>query len=405
MPEISQPQDKFAGAFDALPDPAAIICGMSPAVLNPAAKSLLGGGGAAWLMRLPGLSAAISRREELAIGAALPSGALCVVQIHPIAGGGVLILIKPGELTEREPSESASHPENYPWKSAAMATVLERIHRLSLVGSSVLLAGEKGVCKERFARTIHRRSLRSNRPFLVVDCRRSGDPGFEDALFGSSEIRGTLERAQDGVVFVDEICDLPRSAQDKLLQIMAGKKLTSPDLGDVTFKARIIAASTLDLRHLTANDEFSEELYLRFAPVAVEITPLRQRTEDIIPLANFFVSGGNPSPDNQPVTISDDAAAALMTHSWPMNERELESVIRGALETAQNGQIEPHDLSIIKTAGSSLSNQINSFQRDRIKAMLDIHGHTLAGKRAAAKALGIGVSTLYRLLASEKNRR
>jgi transcriptional regulator with PAS, ATPase and Fis domain len=203
--------------------------------------------------------------------------------------------------------------------------------------STVLIQGESGTGKELVARAIHRESARRDHPFISVNCSIFPGNQLEAELFGYEKgtfpdamerVKGYLEHAQGGTIFLDEIADLNLNLQAKLLRViqenifsrMGGVKNISADI-------RLIAATRKNLENAVRNMEFREDLYFRFNIVRVELPPLRQREDDFITLMHFFIEEGNRQYKKKIKVISKDVIEIFRNYNWPGNVRELKNII------------------------------------------------------------------------------
>ncbi|NPV91814.1 MAG: sigma 54-interacting transcriptional regulator [Firmicutes bacterium] len=222
--------------------------------------------------------------------------------------------------------------------------------RIARSSSTVLLTGESGVGKDMFARAIHATSPRGKGPFIKVNCAAIPETLFESELFGYAPGSftgaskkgkpGFFEQANGGTIFLDEIGDTPLSIQVKILQVLQEKQFmrvggTSLQTVDV----RIIAATNRDLRDAISKGAFREDLFYRLNVIEFHLSPLRERSKDIIPLAMTFVVKYNQILGSNVTGISKEAQACLISHSWPGNIRELENAIERAANYVWEGEI------------------------------------------------------------------
>jgi len=236
--------------------------------------------------------------------------------------------------------------------------------RISRSSSTVLLTGESGVGKSMFARGIHETSPRAGQPFVVVNCVSIPETLFESELFGyapgaftgalKSGKPGYFERADKGTIFMDEIGDIPMAVQAKLLQVLQDKEFervggTKKQSVDV----RIIAATNKDLREGIANRTFREDLFYRLNVIEFNLPPLRERKEDILPLAEAFIEKYNEILGAHVTGINREAEKVLLSYDWRGNVRELENAVQRAAALCKGSVIEPCDLFLSSPDGAA----------------------------------------------------
>ena len=220
---------------------------------------------------------------------------------------------------------------------------------------TVLLLGETGVGKEVFARALHERGTRSKASFVAINCSAIPHDLVESELFGVEKgaytgalasRAGRFERANGGTLFLDEIGDLPLAAQAKLLRVLQEGEVER--LGDQTVRkvnVRLVAATNVDLRLLVKEGKFRSDLYYRLNAYQINIPPLRERKEDISPLARRFLEKYCALHDKRLKGFTDKAKRALLTHTWPGNIRELQNMIERGVILAPNGtRVEVHHM-------------------------------------------------------------
>ncbi|MFL9691384.1 lateral flagellar response regulator transcription factor LafK [Aeromonas veronii] len=229
--------------------------------------------------------------------------------------------------------------------------VLQLARRAAKTSATILIGGESGTGKERLARYIHDMSVRSEKPFVAINCAAIPETMLESILFGHnkgaftgaiSAQPGKFELAQGGTLLLDEISELPLNLQAKLLRVLQEKEVER--LGSnqtIALDVRIIAASNKDLRTLVANGLFREDLFYRLDVLPMSWPALRDRPDDIIPLANYFLERYAPQ---QGYRLSKQACQLLLSYEWPGNVRELDNVMQRALIMARGLHIQPVDL-------------------------------------------------------------
>jgi len=299
-------------------------------------------------------------------------------------------------------------------KSVSMGRVLELANRAAVTDSTVLITGESGTGKERVARFIHLHSRRSKRPFIGVNCAALPEALLESELFGHKkgaftgavvEKQGLFEAASGGTLFLDEIGEMPLSMQVKLLRALQEHSVRPVGaVKDVAVDARVVAATNQELEQLVETGGFRKDLFYRLRVIPLELPPLRERRDDILPLARLFIAKTCRQNSCGPCALSSDVLDALHAYAWPGNVRELENAIERAVVLAEGQpKIELGDLPPevrARAAGSSGSGDaelltLAQVERRHILVTLE----RLGGNRAAtAHALGISENTLWRRL-------
>jgi len=300
-------------------------------------------------------------------------------------------------------------------KSPCFLEKLEIIDKVAKTDSSVLLLGESGVGKELFAEQIHLRSTRKNAPFIRVNCAALPEGLLESELFGHvkgaftnaiSNRQGRFEMANGGTIFLDEIGDLPLSLQAKILRVIQEKKYEKVGSdATVTVNVRIVAATNKDLEQQVQKGEFRHDLFYRLNVFPIYIPPLRQRPEDIIELAHFFLKNFMKETKKQKEAMaegfSQSAIEAMLSYSWPGNVRELQNCIERACVIGKNKLIGIEDL-FLKTGTQDkddgmrdLKAALNAFKVNFIRKVLEENNWN---QTETAKALAIQRTYLSRLI-------
>jgi two-component system response regulator HydG len=299
--------------------------------------------------------------------------------------------------------------EGLVYRSPAMARVLELARKVAPSTTTVLIHGETGSGKEVLARYLHEHSGREQQPFLAINCAALPPNLLESELFGhvkgaftgaDRNNTGLFVEAGEGTLFLDEVGELPIELQAKLLRALQEREVR-PVGGskDQPIKARIIAASNRELKDMVSRGEFREDLYFRLAVIPMHIPPLKERRQDILPLARFFLARYGPGSAG----FSPEAVRQMQNHSWPGNVRELENAIEYAVVLAGNERITPQHLpqSITAVSGdpmSALAADLPS-QEELLQRYTDLVLEQTNGNKAkAARILGIGTNTLWRRL-------
>ena len=262
---------------------------------------------------------------------------------------GVVATIK--DITEEaEPSKRQVIAE-----SQAMREVLNFVRRVAVSeATSILIEGENGTGKDLIATTLHYQSLRQSEPFLAINCAAIPETLLESELFGyekgaftdaRAQKRGLFELADKGTLFLDEIGEIPLSLQAKLLRVL--EEQTFRRLGglrDIKVDLRIIAATNKNLREAVKEGAFRQDLYYRLNVIQLVVPPLRERHQDILPMANFFIAHYNVKFKRQLEGLTAEAEAMLLAHDWPGNVRELRNAIERAMILEETSMITPGSL-------------------------------------------------------------
>jgi NtrC-family two-component system response regulator AlgB len=292
--------------------------------------------------------------------------------------------------------------------SKKMLMALDTVLRAAASEVSVLLKGENGTGKGVLARAIHARSARSSGPFVVINCPTLSQELLASELFGHAKgaftgaVRdnpGRVEAADGGTLFLDEIAEIPPSLQAKLLRFLQDKEFER--LGEGRTRradVRLVAATNRDLEAEVNAGRFREDLLYRLNVVEVQVPPLRERPEDILPLARRFVAFFAAAAKRPTPELSKAAEAVLVTHSWPGNVRELRNVIEHAVMLWPSTVIDPHAFPERLAAralpeprvGSDIS--LDDLEKEHILRVLS----RKATLEEAALSLGIDTSTLWR---------
>lgn len=290
-----------------------------------------------------------------------------------------------------------------------MQEVYETIREVADVGSSVLIRGESGTGKELVARAIHSEGPRASRSFVPVNCGALPENLLETELFGHvrgaftgaiRDKKGRFELADGGTIFLDEVGDLTPAMQVKLLRVLQEQSFERVG-GERTIKVdvRIVSATNKDLRQAIAAGKFREDLFYRLCVVPIELPPLRERVNDIPLLAEHILEKVAMLSGRARSSITPEALAAIMEHSWPGNIRELQNVLEYALIKSKGGPIETNHLPAELRSHLLRSTVLQGRQRKATPVDLARALQAAGGNRArAAKLLGISRATLYRLL-------
>jgi two-component system response regulator HydG len=301
-------------------------------------------------------------------------------------------------------------PEWLPYRSKSMARVVEMAQQVAKTSANILITGVTGVGKEVVANYIHSLSLMSESNFIAINCTALPLALLESELFGhckgaftgaDRDKKGLMIEAGSGTIFLDEIGDVPLSIQVKLLRALQERKVRPVGCNtEVAIKARVIASTNRDLEQMMKEGKFRADLYYRLNVFPINIPSLRDRRDDILPIARFFLSKYAPGSKG----FSPRVAYVLENHDWPGNVRELGNAIERAGILAGNKKIRIEHLPPALTAGEEVSalQQVKegwpSLGELEKKYILSVLDHCEGKKMKAAKILGIGSNTLWRKL-------
>ena len=300
-------------------------------------------------------------------------------------------------------------------RSAPMEQIYRLVTRVAHVNTTVLITGESGTGKELAARALHLNSPRARRPFVAINCAAITETLVESDLFGHergafsgavTQKKGRLEVADGGTVFLDEVGELPPSIQGKLLRVLQEHEFERVG-GTRTIRVdiRVIAATNRDLQAEVRADRFREDLYHRLNVIAFKMPPLRERRDDIVPLATHFLDRYARKCGRRLTGFSEAALEALRAYDWPGNVRELENAIERAVVFALTDEIVVEDLpDSMVDASTAARPVVNAMSfRDQVveakKTAIIWAFHRSGGSYAkTARALGLHPNYLFRLI-------
>lgn len=288
-------------------------------------------------------------------------------------------------------------------QSAAIQQSIALAKKVASTDTTVLLTGETGTGKEVFARAIHYSGPRSHEAFVAVNCSALGQDILESELFGHragaftgalKDQLGLFQEADRGSIFLDEIGEMNAGLQVKLLRVLeSGSFIRVGDTKETKVDVRIIAATNRDLTEEIKHGRFREDLYYRLSVFQISLPPLRDRTEDIRALAEFFVRHFAAKVNRRLPAIDEPFLQALEQHEWRGNIRELKNIIERAVIMSDGENVTtaslPYAFNAEALAGSW---DLQSIEKTHIQKTL---AHTGGNKTQAAKLLGIGLTTLY----------
>ena len=302
-------------------------------------------------------------------------------------------------------------------KSDVMKRVCSMTFRYARTDMPVLITGETGTGKELIARAVHAASNRADQPFVIVDCAALPETLMGNELFGHErgaytgadrKQPGLFAAANKGTIFLDEIGELPLSAQAVLLRVLQdGSYRPYGSVRQMNTDIRVIAATNRDLKEAVVQKSFRLDLYHRMGSAVLQMPPLRSRTADIPLLIRHFMRK-LASPGSQPLEISPTVTSRLLHHRWEGNVRELENRLRSAIALVSNGQITVEDLFPEEVEGTDRSNEIPSLRTVRTGMSKDTEGQYLenilretnGNVSKAAEIVGVHRTHLYKLLRS-----
>ncbi len=308
--------------------------------------------------------------------------------------------------------------------SNATKTLKEDIKKIATTNSTVLITGESGTGKELVARSLHSQGDRRDKPFVVINCSAIPDTLLESELFGyvkgaftganQNGRIGKFELANSGVIFLDEIGDMPLYLQAKILRVIQEKKIERIGSNkSIDLDIKIIAATNVNLEKKITEQKFRRDLYYRLNVIPIKLLPLRERKEDIIPIVNNLIKKYNVLSSKYVHSFDENVKTALLNYDWPGNVRELENVIELMINMCENNDVLTADLlpdNILNQVPSSKSffknldlkidntelEDFEKIEKEYIEKALIKYGEDTEGKKLIAKKMNIGLTTLYR---------
>lgn len=290
--------------------------------------------------------------------------------------------------------------------SPAMKSIFKVLRKVSPTDLSVLVLGETGTGKELIARESHRLSARKDGPFIAINCGAIPENLLESELFGHkkgsftgavNDKIGKVEAASGGTLFLDEIGEMPMNLQVKLLRVLQERVIER--VGEIEprpIEIRVISATNQDLTGLISTGQFREDLLYRLNEITLELPALRERGDDIIMLAQFFLNKYREQYGGRARGFTNQAMASLKQHYWPGNVRELESRVKKALIMGDRPMLNPDDMGLEvseQRAIDNLADATESFKLDYIRHALDLNHWN---KAQTARQLGVDARTIFR---------
>ena len=335
--------------------------------------------------------------------------------------------------------------------SIVIRNTVELARRIAGFDSPVLLQGESGTGKELFSQAIHNASSRRDAPFVAINCAAISKTLLESELFGYEEgaftgakkggKAGLFEAAEGGTIFLDEVSEMDFDLQAKLLRVLQEKKFRRiGGIKELSANVRVICACNVDIKQYIADKKFRSDLYYRISVAPINVPPLRERRIDIPLLARRFLDSAEIQ-NKRTYRMTEDAKNLMMSYTWPGNIRELKNAVEysammardGIIDTRclplsitlRNGDIEGYyeeDVSQERLGGGeiegrmtanqtgdtgasgteTLAELVSAFEKREIKRAIKLYGNTTEGKKRAAKALDISLSSLYAKLGKER---
>jgi len=310
------------------------------------------------------------------------------------------------EAEVKELKSGANLKGEFVAEAPAMTQLLERARKAAASEAAVLILGESGVGKERVARLLHQQSSRADKRFFARNCAAIPETLFESEMFGhkkgaftgaDSDRKGAFAEADGGTLFLDEIGELSYSLQSKLLRAIQ-ERLIRPVGSDkeIAVDVRIVCATNIDLREACRQKTFREDLFYRISTVTLQVPPLRERRDDIAPLARFFVnmlSGGTR-------TLTPGAEQLLLSYAWPGNVRELRAILEQACIFAAGNEITADELNLPTGPTGRIDLTPMSLAEVERRHILHVLQSVNGNKTEAAKQLCLARSTLVLKLQS-----
>ena len=296
-------------------------------------------------------------------------------------------------------------------KSPAFDSIVEMIDAVAKRKCPIIITGETGVGKEMVARQIHCASDRAEKIFVPVDCTTLTGQLFESQLFGHtkgaftgavSDTMGFFRAADGGTIFLDEISEIPLELQSKLLRVLQEGYITP--LGSTKaypIDVRVLCATNIDLSQMVKDGDFRADLYYRLNVVTLEVPPLRQRKEDVLPLAKYFLENQSAFYSEPAKILSKAAENLLLNYTWPGNVRELSNAVERAYVLTTGQEIQPASMPfevIIAEQNPYPQNELPTLDDVQRRIIVQTLEFTRGRKYAAAKILGIERRKLNRLI-------
>ncbi len=321
---------------------------------------------------------------------------------HLIRNASKLISLAEENEVLREKVVALDNTEDLIGNSEAMRLVLKEVESVAQSNSSVIITGESGTGKELIAKVIHANSPRKYFPFVIVHCGALSESLLESELFGHEKgaftgamynRKGRFEMADSGSIFLDEISTISTKMQVELLRVLQSKSFVRVGGNkEITSDFRVICATNRDLKSMVDEGSFREDLYYRLNVVNINIPPLRERTDDIPLLVDYFIKKYCTSMNRPPISIDPAALQRLQEFKFPGNIRELENMIERAIVIGNGRKITLKDLPLEKNVVGSSFESLDDLEKNHIHQILTKYSWNIS---RAAKALDVDRVTLY----------
>ncbi|HXT52619.1 MAG TPA: sigma-54 dependent transcriptional regulator, partial [Thermoanaerobaculia bacterium] len=311
-------------------------------------------------------------------------------------------------------ARDAEKPLGMVTKSSAMRQLVDLACRVAKVDSTVLITGESGSGKERIGRLVHEESTRAAGPFIAVNCGAITETLLESELFGhargaftgaTQDRPGLFEAANGGTLLLDEVGEVSPGMQVKLLRVLQEREVRR--VGENRSRrvdVRVVAATNRDLAHGVAGGAFRQDLYYRLKVVELHVPPLRERRDDVLPLARVLLADATLRMKRKIAGLAPAAADQLLRYEWPGNVRELENAMERAVALARGSRVDLEDLPEeirqafpTPVASSGRVRPLEEVEKEYILAALELNA---GNQTRTAEQLRIGSATLYRRLKS-----
>jgi len=295
--------------------------------------------------------------------------------------------------------------------SPAITAAIKLAQRVATTDTTVMILGETGTGKEVFAEAIHQASPRNNKPFVAINCSAFSKELLESELFGHKagaftgavkDKKGLFEEANGGTIFLDELGELDHDLQAKLLRVLESQQFIKiGDTKTTKVNVRILAATNRNLQDEVAKEHFRSDLFYRLSVFQIMLPAIRDRKQDIGPIAKSFVQHFAAKVNKQITGFTDDFLQKLQAYNWPGNVRELKNIIERAVILCDTHELDasllPYefDSSPAKSNGNLSAFDLSSVEKLHIQRVLN---HTQSNRAEAARLLNIGIATLYRKL-------